>query len=332
MGPADYDYWRQRYHLESFYQKLNKAGQKSLCETLLAQYQLFCSHCLPNRTANDLQAVAKLLEWQPERICLDVEAPQFGDALPHAQRASVYKHLQVLSPWRKGPFSVFGVDLDAEWRSNLKWNKIASILGDISGQTILDVGCGNGYYVLRLLGAGADWVLGIDGNALCTAQFMPFGCWLNESAWVLPGRLEMLPMTGHFDWVLSMGVLSHQRQPQEHLKQLKGQLGAGGRLLLETLIIEPQHGDLLLPEDRYARMRNVWMLPSPDTLIQWLEASGFKQIQFIRADFTQPSEQRPTEWMSFESLQSSLDQANPALTVEGYPAPLRGIFSAYVAD
>src|SRR5210317_1969272 len=31
--------------------------------------------------------------------------------------------LQTLHPWRKGPFSAFGVHIDTEWRSDFKWQR-----------------------------------------------------------------------------------------------------------------------------------------------------------------------------------------------------------------
>jgi len=34
-------------------------------------------------------------------------------------------------------------------------------------------------------------------------------------------------------------------------------------------------------------------------------------------------EQRRTEWMVFESYEDFIDTSDPALTVEGYPAPVR---------
>ena len=42
---------------------------------------------------------------------------------------------------------------------------------DLKGKRILDVGCGNGYYMWRMLGAGADSVIGVDPNWLFFCQF-----------------------------------------------------------------------------------------------------------------------------------------------------------------
>jgi tRNA (mo5U34)-methyltransferase len=39
-------------------------------------------------------------------------------------------------------------------------------------------------------------------------------------------------------------------------------------------------------------------------------------------------EQRRTPWMTFESYEDFIDKDNPALTIEGYPAPRRVFFKA----
>ena len=51
--------------------------------------------------------------------------------------------------------STFSIDIDTEWRSDLKWNRIAGAV-DFSRKTVLDVGCGNGYYGWRMLHSGTD--------------------------------------------------------------------------------------------------------------------------------------------------------------------------------
>ena len=55
-----------------------------------------------------------------------------------------------------------------------------------------------------------------------------------------------------------MGVLYHRRSPIDHLLELKGCLQTGGELVLETLVIDGGLGEVLVPENRYAKMRNVW--------------------------------------------------------------------------
>ena len=99
-------------------------------------------------------------------------------------------------------------------------------------------------------------------------------------------------------------------------------------MCLETLVIEGQAGRLLLPQARYARMRNVWFIPSSQELVGWLQRCGFVNVRIVDESVTSIEEQRATEWMQFESLEQCLDRDNPALTVEGLPAPRRAVVLA----
>jgi len=125
-----------------------------------------------------------------------------------------------------------------------------------------------------------------------------------------------------------MGVLYHRRSPIDHLLELKGCLRQGGELVLETLAIEGEEGEALLPHGRYAKMRNVWFIPTPKTLISWLKRCGFQDVSVIDTTVTSPDEQRSTDWMRFESLSDFLDPEDPTKTLEGYPAPRRSILIA----
>jgi tRNA (mo5U34)-methyltransferase len=75
-------------------------------------------------------------------------------------------------------------------------------------------------------------------------------------------------------------------------------------------------------------MRNVWFLPSPPTLVRWMERVGFRDVRVADLNRTTVDEQRGTEWMQFDSLPDFLDPADQARTVEGYPSPLRAVLIA----
>ena len=146
---------------------------------------------------------------------------------------------------------------------------------------------------------------------------------------VVPLSLEDLPAElNSFDSVFSMGVLYHRRSPFGHLYGLKDCLRRGGELILETLVIEGEKGMTLVPQGRYARMPNVWFLPSCDTLHEWLKKAGFSNIRLVDVTKTSVEEQRTTAWMNFESLSEALDKDSPGITIESYPAPVRAIFVA----
>lgn len=246
-----------------------------------------------------------------------------------AQRAALEQALKGLIPWRKGPFELFGMHIDTEWRSDWKWARIAPHL-DLRGKRVLDVGCGNGYYQWRMLGAGADCVIGVDPNWLFFCQFLAMKHYLPElPAWHLPLALEELPASLEgFDTVFSMGVLYHRRSPIDHLLALKDCLMRGGELLLETLVVEGDAQTVLVPEDRYAQMRNVWFLPSVAALELWLRRAGFVDVRCIDVSVTSVEEQRSTEWMRFQSLPEFLDSQDRSKTIEGLPAPRRAALLA----
>jgi tRNA (mo5U34)-methyltransferase len=125
-----------------------------------------------------------------------------------------------------------------------------------------------------------------------------------------------------------MGILYHRKSPIEHIEQLRSFLRPGGELVIETLVIDGPEGTVLAPDGRYAKMRNVWSIPSVATLEQWLRQCGLKDIRTVDINTTSTDEQRSTEWMTFESLPDFLDPADPAKTVEGHPAPKRAIVIA----
>jgi tRNA (mo5U34)-methyltransferase len=241
--------------------------------------------------------------------------------------------LKVLHPWRKGPYNLFGIHIDTEWRSDWKWNRLKDHIAPLEHRLVLDVGCGNGYHCWRMLGAGAKTVIGIDPMLLNVMQFQLVRKLYGEAPiYVLPLGIEDVPYgLKAFDTVFSMGVLYHRRSPIDHLMELRDCLQPGGELVLETLIIDGGLGQVLLPEDRYARMRNVWFLPSCDTLISWLKRCGFKNIRLVDVTVTSIEEQRTTEWMTFHSLKDFLDADSLQLTCEGLPAPKRAIVIANAA-
>jgi len=243
---------------------------------------------------------------------------------------SLREALMALRPWRKGPFEVFGVAIDAEWRSDWKWQRVTAHATSVQGRRVLDVGCGNAYYAWRMLGAGARAVVGLDPGLLQIAQFRAL---LNYQAHapivVLPLSTTALDVCLEaFDSAFSMGVLYHRREPLEHLLQLRRALRAGGELILETLIVLDHDDGILIPAGRYAGMRNVWSLPSTATVGQWLRAAGFSNARCVDVSPTTTAEQRATAWMTSYSLANFLDAEDATRTIEGYPAPQRAIFLA----
>ena len=246
------------------------------------------------------------------------------------QTTSLRADLLRLNPWRIGPYQICGVDVDTEWRSNMKWDRFASKVY-FDNAKVLDVGCNNGYFGFKALAAGAQWVMGVEPFLLYNVQHEIFRRYLADPAaiGVMPIKAAEIPAhLGVFDVALSMGVLYHRKNPIGHLETLHGSLRKRGQLILETMAIESESADVIVPKGKFAKMRGIWFMPTVGMLKRWLQRIGFAEIEIIDVSVTDASEQRKTPFMPFESLNDFLDPQNPALTIEGYQAPVRVVISA----
>jgi len=318
-------------NFSSFYQDIADSNLQSWLETLpaiLGKWQRDHKHgSLPKWE----KVLNKLHYPQPDQLDFTSSVTiGSGAQLSPGQVEKLTNLLAVFQPWRKGPFSVHGIQIDTEWRSDWKWDRVAAFISPLKNRTVLDVGCGSGYHMWRMLGAGASRVVGIDPSPLFLCQFEAIKriAGNQHPVHLLPLGIEELPALDGFDTVFSMGVLYHRRSPIDHLLQLRDQLRVGGELVLETLVIDGDENAVLVPQDRYAKMNNVWFLPSAAALMLWLKKCEFTDIRCVDIDITSLAEQRSTQWMKNESLVDYLDPNDVSLTVEGYPAPKRAIIIA----
>lgn len=322
--------WRSCF--EQLLAELENSGHSDWVETIKAQLaQRFDDN--PHGDLGRWQSALDSLPAIPEtafELNASAVALSSPNKLKPSQQQALETGLRGLMPWRKGPFDFFGIHIDTEWRSDWKWDRVSPYLADLSGRRILDVGCGSGYHCWRMLGEGAERVIGIDPGLLFMFQFLSVKRYIGEAPIdLLPIRMEDLPEgLETFDTTFSMGVLYHRRSPLDHLLELKGTLRRGGQLVLETLVVDGPEGYSLMPEDRYGQMRNVWFLPSCDTLLRWLDRTGFRNARVVDVCETTTAEQRSTDWMRFNSLQDFLDPEDPGKTIEGYPGPKRATIVA----
>lgn len=295
----------------------------------LASLEALIAERLSPGAHGDMPAWQAALEALPalaaERVDFGATVTVAGAVDADAQ-ARLRSGLAALHPWRKGPFRLFGVHIDTEWRSDWKWDRIAPHLDSLDGHRVLDVGCGNGYFGWRMLAAGAASVTGVDPTLVFCMQHRAVNRYLREPAnQVLPVRFEELPEAA-FDTVFSLGVIYHRRDPVEHAERLYRHTRPGGQVVVESLVVEAAQS--LQPRGRYARMRNVWTVPSLTDLTGWLEAAGLVDARVVDVTPTTTGEQRSTDWMRFQSLADALDAERPELTVEGHPAPVRAVVLA----
>ena len=316
---------------DSLHPQLAAMGQERWSEQLQMALPERLAPDMHDKLAGWLGALQSLPQMRPSRIeLLDNVTIGSSADLGHVNREELIAQLQAFHPWRKGPYNFFDIEIDTEWRSDWKWERLLPHIQPLAGRRVLDVGCGNGYHGWRMRGAGADFVLGIEPFLVSVLQFQVMQRYLcDPQHHVIPIGIEDLPPNlACFDSVFSMGVLYHRRSPLDHLFELKGCLRPGGELILETLIVEGDQETIFMPPGRFAKMRNVWFLPSIAALTLWLKRCGFTDIACVDTNRTSREEQRATAWMQFESLGDFLDPDDAEKTIEGHPAPLRAIFTA----
>lgn len=245
--------------------------------------------------------------------------------------ADLREQIMALKPWRKGPWEICGEFIDSEWRANLKWDRVCKSLPDLNHKTIADVGCGNGYYMFRMLEHGPKEIIGFDPLPLYQRQFdflLSLAPKDLPMSFVFGGLDEYATLERHFDVTFCMGVIYHRRDPLEALLQLKSGLKPGGTLILESMTIPGEGTEPLFPGERYAQMRNVHFVPTVNCLKRWLSETEFSEIELVSDVLTTSDEQRRTEFMTFHSLADFLDPNDQTKTIEGYPAPRRAILKA----
>ncbi|KXJ55099.1 MAG: tRNA 5-methoxyuridine(34) synthase CmoB [Colwellia sp. Phe_37] len=313
-----------------FYQKIAGNRLSHWLDSLPAQLSQWQEHHLHGEFAQWQKTIAALPKTSPSSVDISttVRAGERDD-INDGEYKRLENLLKKFKPWRKGPYHIHGLHIDTEWRSDFKWDRLAPHISDLSNRYVLDIGCGSGYHLWRMRGAGAKFVVGIDPTQLFLTQFQAVQHFVqDDNVNLLPLGVDQLPELNAFDTVFAMGVLYHRRSPIDFIYQLKSQLAVGGELVLETLVVDGDENTVLVPGERYAKMRNVWFLPSCDAMCAWLERCGFKNIRVVNTDITALDEQRKTDWIDTESLQDFLDPDDNSKTVEGYPAPKRAIFIA----
>lgn len=240
-------------------------------------------------------------------------------------RRIIADHLKAFMPWRKGPFSVFGIDIDAEWRSEKKWRRVIPVLPDLAGKVVADIGCNNGYYMFRMAPARPRLVLGFEPSV------QHFYCFKALQGMAdCPGLdidllgVEHLPLfESCFDVVFLMGVIYHRPSPIDTLRDILTALQPGGTLIVESQAIPGDAPMALFPDDTYAKVPGTYFIPTGPCLCNWMKKAGFTKVALFCHHPMSGAEQRRTAWMTFESYDDFIAPDDSALTIEGYPAPWR---------
>jgi tRNA (mo5U34)-methyltransferase len=201
-----------------------------------------------------------------------------------------------------------------------KFQRFASAVpADLTGKTVLDVGCNAGFYAFEMKRRGADQVVAIDSDPRYLAQ-------ARLAAEVLGLDIELAELDvyrvaelrARFDLVLFMGVLYHLRHPLLALDLLHDHV-VNDQLLFqsmlrgtpevaealpdypfgETAIFErPGHPAMYFVEHCYAGDWTNWWIPNRAAIEAMLRSAGF-------AICAHPEDEvylcRRTRWRSVES-------------------------------
>jgi tRNA (mo5U34)-methyltransferase len=181
-----------------------------------------------------------------------------------------------------------------------KWRKFSdAIPADLTGKTVLDIGCNAGFYSIEMKRRGADRVLGVDFDESYLAQ-------ARFAAEVAGAEIELRQLSVYdvgllgerFDMVLFMGVLYHLRHPllaldliREHVvgEMLVFQsMQRGSADVVETapnyqfaredLFDEPGFPKLHFIEHRYANDPTNWWIPNRACAEAMLRSAGFEIV------------------------------------------------------
>ena len=322
-------------HYDNMLQCAKSLRLKGICDNTT-----LCAELMTNNKHGDLPKWLNALSQLPAIENKNIEASPYScvtiktqPVIDHTTTQKCKTLLQSLSPWRKGPFNLFGIYIDAEWQCNMKWDRIASHI-DLQDKSVMDVGAGNGYYSYRMLEAGAQAVFAVEPTLRYVMQFHAIAHYTSHlPVYMLPLRAEELNSPDNsVDTVFSMGVFYHHREPEKHMHTLlRWAKPNTGQIIVETIVVdieEANHPEGLRPSNRYAGMRNVRLIPTIDYLLSLFKSLGCRNIECIDISPTSIQEQRTTDWMTGRSLLDVLD-AQQMKTVEGYAPPKRAIFTMH---
>ena len=155
---------------------------------------------------------------------------------------------------------------------NAKWQRFAhAIPADLTGKTVLDIGCNAGFYSIEMKRRGAARVLGVDTDERYLAQARFAAEALGLDIEFRPGSVYDVASLGErFDVVIFMGVFYHLRHPLLALDLIHEHV-AGDLLVFQSM----QRGNTDAPEP----------LPDDEAFFPSGDPQGQQDRMFARPDY-----------------------------------------------
>ena len=227
------------------------------------------------------------------------------NAIDFSSRDEIQRRAEALGPW------FHNIDLNGAWTAPnhflgnypaVKWRGFAdAIPQDLTGKTVLDIGCNAGFYSFEMRRRGASRVLGIDSDAryLAQARLAAEVLDMDGVEFRQMGVYDVAALGERFDLVIFMGVLYHLRHPLLALDLIRAHV-AGDTMLFQTLtrgpgtVAEPaedydfsedahfQQPDwprMAFIERKWAHDWTNWWVPNEAASAGMLRAAGFEILE-----------------------------------------------------
>jgi tRNA (mo5U34)-methyltransferase len=211
------------------------------------------------------------------------------------------ERIEALAPW------FHNIDLGGVWTApdhflgdypNMKFRRFeAHLPADLTGKSVLDIGCNAGFYSMEMKRRGAERVVGIDSDDhyLAQARFAAETLGYDNIEFRNLSVYDVAALGERFDLVIFMGVLYHLRHPLLALDLIHEHV-AGDMLLFQSMqrgssqVMEVQEDypfeetemfresawpKMYFIEREYAHDWTNWWVPNRACAEAMLRASGF---------------------------------------------------------
>lgn len=150
---------------------------------------------------------------------------------------------------------------------------------DLSGKSVLDIGCNAGFYSFEMKRRGAAEVIGIDSDEryLAQARLVAEALEVRDIEFLDLSVYDLARLGRRFDLVIFMGVLYHLRHPLLALDLIRAHV-AGDMMLFQTM----QRGSDTIftpPRDHSFHVANTNEPPD------WFNEPGYPRLHFIEHSY-----------------------------------------------